>query len=66
MLYKLQDNILTRAPKSAVIDGNTYINNNVVLKQLEDKELVHETNAVKGSYVVKTTYTDYDNNIYEH
>ena len=34
MLYQLQDNILTRAPKSVVIDGTTYINNNDVLKQL--------------------------------
>ena len=66
MLYKLQDNILTRAPKSVVIDGTTYINNNDVLKQLGYKELVHDTNAVKGSYVVKTTYTEDDNNIYEH
>ena len=52
MLYKLQDNILTRAPKSVVIDGTTYINNNDVLKQLGYKELVHDTNAGKGSYVV--------------
>lgn len=66
MLYKLQDNILTKAPKSVVIDGTTYINNNDVLKQLGYKELVHDTNAVEGSYVVKTTYTEDDNNIYEH
>lgn len=66
MLYKLQDGILTRAPKSVVIDGTTYINNNEVLKQLGYKELVHDTNVVDGSYIVKTTYTEDDNNIYEH
>lgn len=66
MLYKLQDGILTRAPKSVVIDGTTYINNNEVLKQLGYKELVHDTNIVDGSYIVKTTYTEDENNIYEH
>lgn len=66
MLYKLQDGILTRAPKSVVIDGTTYINNNEVLKQLGYKELVHDTNVVDGSYIVNTTYTEDDNNIYEH
>ena len=66
MLYKLQDNILTKAPKSVVIDGTTYINNNDVLKQLGYKELVHDTNIVDGSYIVNTTYTEDDNNIYEH
>lgn len=66
MLYKLQDGILTRAPKSVVIDGTTYINNNEVLKQLGYKELVHDTSIVDGSYIVSTTYTEDDNNIYEH
>lgn len=66
MLYKLQDGILTRAPKSVVIDGTTYINNIEVLKQLGYKELVHDTNVVDGSYIVKTTYTEDDNCIYEH
>lgn len=66
MLYKLQDGILTRAPKSVVIDGTTYINNNDVLNQLGYKELVHDTNVVDGSYVVKITYTEDDTNIYEH
>lgn len=66
MLYKLQDGILTKAPKSVVIDGTTYINNNEVLKQLGYKELVHDTNVVDGSYIVSTTYTEDDNNIYEH
>lgn len=66
MLYKLQDGILTRAPKSVVIDGTTYINNNDVLKQLGYKELVHDTNVVADSYVSNTTYTEDDNNIYEH
>lgn len=66
MLYKLQDNILTKAPKSVVIDGTTYINNNDVLKQLGYKELVHDTNIVEGSYISNTTYTEDDNNIYEH
>lgn len=66
MLYKLQDNILTKAPKSVVIDGTTYINNNDVLKQLGYKELVHDTNVVDGSYIVSTTYTEDENNIYEH
>ena len=66
MLYKLQDNILTKAPNSVVIEGTTYINNNEALKQSGYKELVHDTNAVEGSYVVKTTYTEDDTNIYEH
>ena len=66
MLYKLQDNILTRAPKSVVIDGTTYINNDEVLKQLGYKELVHDTNVVDGSYIVKTTYTEDDTYIFEH
>lgn len=66
MLYKLQDNILTKAPKYVVLEGTTYINNNEVLKQLGYKELVHDTNVVDGSYIVKTTYTEDDNNIYEH
>lgn len=66
MLYKLQDNILTKAPKSVVIDGTTYINNTDVLKQLGYKELVHDTNVQADSYVSNTTYTEDDNNIYEH
>lgn len=66
MLYKLQDNILIKAPKSVVIDGTTYINNNDVLKQLGYKELVHDTTVVDGSYIVKTTYTEDDTHIYEH
>lgn len=66
MLYKLQDGILTRVPKSVVIDGTTYINNIEVLKQLGYKELVHDTNIVDGSYIVSTTYTEDANNIYEH
>ena len=66
MLYKLQDNILTKAPKSVVIEGTTYINNIEALKQLGYKELVHDTNVVDGSYIVNTTYTEDDNNIYEH
>lgn len=66
MLYKLQDNILTRAPKSVVIDGTTYINNIEVLKQLGYKELVHDTNTQADSYISNTTYTEDDNNIYEH
>ena len=66
MLYKLQDGILTRAPKSVVIDGTTYINNNEVLKQLGYKELVHDTTVVADSYISNTTYTEDDTNIYEH
>lgn len=66
MLYKLQDNILTKAPKSVVIDGTTYINNNEVLKQLGYKELVHDTTVVTDSYISNTTYTEDDNYIYEH
>lgn len=66
MLYKLQDNILTKAPKSVVIEGTTYINNNEVLKQLGYKELVHDTNIVDGSYIVSTTYTEDDTHIFEH
>lgn len=66
MFYKLQDGILTRAPKSVVIDGTTYINNIEVLKQLGYKELVHDTNVEADSYISNTTYTEDDNNIYEH
>ena len=66
MLYKLQDNILTKAPKSVVIEGTTYINNNEVLKQLGYKELVHDTNVVDGSYISNITYTEDDTHIYEH
>lgn len=66
MLYKLQDNILTKAPKSVVIDGTTYINNNDVLKQLGYKELVHDTNVQADSYVSNTTYTEDDTHIFEH
>lgn len=66
MLYKLQDNILTKAPKSVVIDGTTYINNIEVLKQLGYKELVHDTNTQADSYISNTTYTEDDNCIYEH
>ena len=66
MLYKLSDGILTKAPKSVVIEGTTYINNNEVLKQLGYKELVHDTNVVDGSYVSSTTYTEDDAHIFEH
>lgn len=66
MLYKLENGIITKAPKYVVVEGTTYINNNEVLKQLGYKELVHDTNVVDGSYIVKTTYTEDDNNIYEH
>lgn len=66
MFYKLQDGILTRAPKSVVIDGTTYINNIEVLKQLGYKELVHDTNTQADSYVSNTTYTEDDTYIYEH
>lgn len=30
------------------------------------KELVHDTTVVADSYIVKTTYTEDDTNIYEH
>jgi hypothetical protein len=66
MLYKLQDNILTKAPKSVVIDGTTYINNNDVLRQLGYKELVHDTNTQADCYISNTTYTEDDAHIYEH
>lgn len=66
MLYKLENGIITKAPKYVVVEGTTYINNMEVLKQLGYKELVHDTNVVDGSYIVKTTYTEDDNSIYEH
>lgn len=66
MLYKLENGIITKAPKYVVVEGTTYINNNEVLKQLGYKELVHDSNVVDGSYIVKTTYTEDDTNIYEH
>lgn len=66
MLYKLENGIITKAPKYVVLEGTTYINNNEVLKQLGYKKLVHDTNVVDGSYIVNTTYTEDDTNIYEH
>lgn len=66
MLYKLQDNILTKAPKYIVDKGTTYINNDEKLKEKGFKELVHDTNVVADSYVSNTTYTEDENNIYEH
>ena len=66
MLYKLSDGILTRAPKSVVIDGTTYINNDEVLKQLGYKELVNDDTTKDGYYVSNTTYTEDNAHIYEH
>ena len=66
MLYKLENGSLTRAPKYIIDGGTTYINNNEKLKEKRFKELVHDTNVVDGSYIVSTTYTEDDNNIYEH
>lgn len=66
MLYKLQDNILTKAPKYIVDKGTTYINNTEKLKEKGYKELVHDTTVVADSYVFNTTYTEDDNCIYEH
>ena len=34
MLYKLENGIITKAPKYVVLEGTTYINNTEVLKQL--------------------------------
>lgn len=66
MLYKLENGSLTRAPKYIIDNGTTYINNTEKLKEKGFKELVHDTNVVDGSYIVSTTYTEDDNNIYEH
>ena len=66
MLYKLEKGSLTRAPKYIVYIGTTYINNEEKLREKGFKDLVHDTNVVDGSYIVKTTYTEDDNNIYEH
>lgn len=66
MLYKLENGSLTRAPKYIIDNGTTYINNDDKLREKGYKELVHDTNAVDGSYIVKTTYTEDANNIYEH
>lgn len=66
MLYKLENGALIRAPKYIIDKGTTYINNEEKLKEKGFKELVHDTNIVDGSYIVKTTYTEDDNNIYEH
>lgn len=66
MLYKLEDGVLTREPKYIVDNGTTYINNNDKLREKGFKELIHDTNVVDGSYIVSTTYTEDDNNIYEH
>ena len=66
MLYKLENGSLTRAPKYIVDNGTTYINNEEKLREKGFKDLVHDTNIVDGSYIVKTTYTEDDNNIYEH
>ena len=66
MLYKLENGIITKAPKYVVLEGTTYINNTEVLKQLGYKDLVHDSNVVDESYIIKTTYTEDDTNIYEH
>lgn len=66
MLYKLQDGILTRAPKYIIDGGTTYINNNEKLKEKGFKELVHDTTVVADSYISNTTYTEDNNCIYEH
>lgn len=66
MLYKLENGSLTRAPKYIIDNGTTYINNDEKLREKGYKELVHDTNVVDGSYIVSTTYTEDDNNIYEH
>lgn len=66
MLYKLENGALIRAPKYIVDNGTTYINNEEKLREKGFKDLVHDTNVVDGSYIVKTTYTEDDNNIYEH
>lgn len=66
MLYKLENGSLTRAPKYIIDNGTTYINNNDKLREKGYKELVHDTNAVDGSYIVSTTYTEDETNIYEH
>ena len=66
MLYKLENGSLTRAPKYIVDKGTTYINNEEKLREKGFKDLVHDTNVVDGSYISNTTYTEDDNNIYEH
>lgn len=66
MLYKLENGALIRAPKYIVDNGTTYINNEEKLREKGFKDLVHDTNVVDGSYIVKTIYTDDQNNIYEH
>ena len=66
MLYKLQDGILTKAPKYIVDNGTTYINNEEKLREKGFKDLVHDTTVVADSYISNTTYTEDDKNIYEH
>lgn len=66
MFYKLENGALIRAPKYIVDNGTTYINNEEKLREKGYKDLVHDSNIVDGSYIVKTTYTEDDNNIYEH
>ena len=66
MLYKLEKGSLTRAPKYIVDKGTTYINNEEKLREKGFKYLVHDSNTVDGSYIVNTTYTEDDTNIYEH
>ena len=66
MLYKLENGVLTRAPKYIIDGGTTYINNNDKLREKGFKELVHDTNTQADSYISNTTYTEDDNCIYEH
>lgn len=66
MLYKLENGSLIRAPKYIIDNGTTYINNEEKLREKGFKDLVHDSNIVDGSYIVSTTYTEDDNNIYEH
>lgn len=65
MLYKLNNTSLEKAPKSIEIEGTTYINNEDILKQNGYKPLIKDEH-VENAFIISTSYTEDDENIYEH
>lgn len=65
MLYKLKNNYLEKAPKSITLDGTTYINNDTILKSNGYKPLIKDP-TVENAFIISTSYTEDDENIYEH
>lgn len=67
MFVKLQNGVLKQAPKKINHDDKVIFNpTEEILKELGYKQLVKDENIVENAYIVSTTYTEDDNNIYEH